>query len=165
LQVRIKITFNVGTEMERWLNNVCARFMLCAFVLIFSLHTVGAPAKADSATFYVATDGDDSNPGAKAKPFATIARARDAVRQIKVGAAGPIKVLIRRGTYYQSEPLVFGPQESGTDAPSISADPLFVDLENGDFRLKPNSPMFKLGFKPIDTTKIGLRDDFPRRYR
>ncbi len=56
-------------------------------------------------------------------------------------------------------------QESGTDAHSISADPLFVDVENGDFRLKPNSPMFKLGFKPIDTTKIGLRDDFPQRYR
>jgi len=56
-------------------------------------------------------------------------------------------------------------QQKGTDAHSISADPLFVDMENGDFRLKPNSPMFKLGFKPIDTTKIGLRDDFPRRYR
>lgn len=56
-------------------------------------------------------------------------------------------------------------QESGTDAHSISADPLFVDLENGDFRLKPNSPMLKLGFRQIDMTKIGLRDDFPQRYR
>jgi len=56
-------------------------------------------------------------------------------------------------------------QESGTDAHSISGDPLFVDLKKGDFRLKPNSPLFKLGFKAIDTTRIGLRDDFPRRYR
>ena len=56
-------------------------------------------------------------------------------------------------------------QHKGTDAHSISADPLFVDLENADFTLRPNSPMLKLGFKQIDMTKIGLRDDFPNRYR
>jgi parallel beta-helix repeat protein len=56
-------------------------------------------------------------------------------------------------------------QPKGTDAHSISADPLFVDLKNADFRLKPDSPMLKLGFKQIDTAKIGLRDDFPNRYR
>jgi len=56
-------------------------------------------------------------------------------------------------------------QQKGTDTHSISADPLFVDLENKDFRLKPNSPMFKLGFKQIDISKIGLTEDFPNRYR
>ncbi|MHC4657532.1 MAG: hypothetical protein ACYS91_21335, partial [Planctomycetota bacterium] len=56
-------------------------------------------------------------------------------------------------------------QPKGTDVHSISADPLFVDLKNADFRLKPDSPMLKLGFKQIDMTKIGLRDDFPQRYR
>ena len=56
-------------------------------------------------------------------------------------------------------------QKRGIDAHSISADPLFVDLENGDFRLKPNSPALKLGFKPIDITKIGLTNDFPKKFR
>ncbi len=44
----------------------------------------------------------------------------------------------------------------GYEAHSIIADPLFVDAAQGDFRLKPESPAFKLGFKPIPTDRIGL---------
>lgn len=47
-------------------------------------------------------------------------------------------------------------QKLGYDAHSIVADPLFVNLKRGDYRLKPNSPAFKLGFRPIDISKIGL---------
>ncbi len=50
------------------------------------------------------------------------------------------------------------------DRKSIVADPLFVNLANRDFRLKPNSPALKLGFKPIDITGIGLKNDFPPRF-
>ena len=46
-------------------------------------------------------------------------------------------------------------REMGFDRNSIVADPLFVDPENGDYRLRPNSPAFKLGFKPIPVEKIG----------
>jgi hypothetical protein len=46
-------------------------------------------------------------------------------------------------------------QEKGFDTHSIAADPLFVDAAHGDYRLKPNSPAFKLGFKPIPVDKIG----------
>ncbi len=35
-------------------------------------------------------------------------------------------------------------------------DPMFVDGENHDYRLKPESPALKLGFKPIPLEKIGL---------
>jgi len=56
-------------------------------------------------------------------------------------------------------------QEEGTNRHSISADPLFVDLDHQDFRLKQDSPAFKLGFKQIDIENIGLTDDFPERYR
>jgi len=47
-------------------------------------------------------------------------------------------------------------QALGSDKNSVSADPLFVDPENGDFTLLPNSPALKLGFKPIDRSVIGL---------
>ena len=48
-------------------------------------------------------------------------------------------------------------QRKGVDKASLAVDPLFVDPENGDFRLKPNSPALKLGFVPFDVTKVGLR--------
>lgn len=47
-------------------------------------------------------------------------------------------------------------QEMGQDQHSVVADPLFVNPAKNDFRLKPNSPAFKLGFKPIDLSKVGL---------
>ena len=40
-------------------------------------------------------------------------------------------------------------------------DPLFVDAEKHDYRLKPESPALALGFKPIPFEKIGLyKDEF-----
>jgi len=48
-------------------------------------------------------------------------------------------------------------QDHGFDSHSIFADPLFVDPENDDYSLKPESPAFKLGFKPIDLSRVGLR--------
>ena len=36
-----------------------------------------------NADFYVSTNGDDKNPGNRGKPFAGLARARNAVRELK----------------------------------------------------------------------------------
>jgi len=41
----------------------------------------------------------------------------------------------------------------------VGVDPQFVVRAGGDFYLKPTSPAFKLGFKPIPLEKIGLYDD------
>ncbi|MFC1737842.1 right-handed parallel beta-helix repeat-containing protein [Planctomycetota bacterium] len=45
----------------------------------------------------------------------------------------------------------------GFDTHSIIADPLFVDPENHDYSLRPDSPALKMGFKPIDLSSVGLR--------
>jgi GH141 insertion domain/Right handed beta helix region len=47
-------------------------------------------------------------------------------------------------------------KERGQDVNSVVADPLFVDAANYDFRLKPESPAYALGFKDIDTSEVGL---------
>ena len=47
--------------------------------------------------------------------------------------------------------------ELGHDTHSLYADPLFYDVKNHDFRLKPESPAFKLGFREIDMSEVGVR--------
>ena len=46
-------------------------------------------------------------------------------------------------------------RQLGSDAHSIISDPLFVDPEKRDYRLKPDSPALKQGFKPIPIEEIG----------
>ncbi|HEY0073526.1 MAG TPA: right-handed parallel beta-helix repeat-containing protein [Abditibacteriaceae bacterium] len=46
-------------------------------------------------------------------------------------------------------------QAKGQDKNSLIADPLFVNMAKDDFRLQPNSPAFKLGFKAIDLSQVG----------
>jgi parallel beta-helix repeat protein len=48
-------------------------------------------------------------------------------------------------------------QKRGFDANSVIADPLFVNAKADDYSLRPDSPAFKLGFQPIDTSKVGIR--------
>ncbi|HET6324479.1 MAG TPA: right-handed parallel beta-helix repeat-containing protein [Planctomycetaceae bacterium] len=54
-----------------------------------------------------------------------------------------------------------GQQPLGVENNSLCADPLFVDLEKGDLRLKPDSPAWKLGFQLIDLDSIGLLPNHP----
>jgi len=45
----------------------------------------------------------------------------------------------------------------GYDLRSLAADPLFVDPERGDFRLRPESPALVLGIQLTDPDQIGIR--------
>ncbi|MCE5237595.1 right-handed parallel beta-helix repeat-containing protein [bacterium] len=45
----------------------------------------------------------------------------------------------------------------GFDQESVIADPQFVSPQQHDYRLKPTSPALKLGFEPIDLSKVGPR--------
>ncbi len=48
-------------------------------------------------------------------------------------------------------------RETGQDVYSKIADPKFADAENHDFRLKPDSPAFALGFQEFDPSRAGVR--------
>jgi hypothetical protein len=47
--------------------------------------------------------------------------------------------------------------ETGKDRHSVYADPLFVNADHYDFRLRSESPALALGFEPIDTSAVGPR--------
>ncbi len=55
-------------------------------------------------------------------------------------------------------------QRQGRDKHSLMTDPMFVDPENGDYRVKPGSPALKLGFKNFDMNNFGLLPDFPKKW-
>ena len=90
---------------------------IVALALTLFLHACGLGGET---TFYVATDGDDSHTGTLEEPFATLARAREAVREARQDGAGPIRVLARGGTHYLGETLVFTPEDSGSAEGPIS---------------------------------------------
>ncbi|PTY07114.1 peptide-binding protein [Opitutaceae bacterium EW11] len=58
--------------------------------------------------YFVSPSGKDGNPGSLEKPFATLQRAQNALRE-KRG-----DVFLRGGTYYLSAPLVFASADSGS---------------------------------------------------
>jgi len=103
-------------------------------ILVSALALLSTGARA--ADFHVAPTGSDANPGTQAKPFATLERARDAVRDLK--KAGPLKepitVQLSGGTYALAREVRFGPEDSGTAACPVTytaAGPEPVVLDGG----------------------------------
>jgi len=94
-------------------------FLACCLLFAAADAAVAAPV-----TFHVAPDGNDqwsgrqatASPGQSDGPFRTLPRAQAAVRDARrQGAAtGPITVLIR-GTHRLREPLIFTPDDSGSE--------------------------------------------------
>ena len=72
--------------------------------------------------YYVATDGNDANPGTIEKPFATLEKARDTIRQSKAEAlaAGGITVYIRQGSYFRTQSFSLTEQDSGEQGKPIT---------------------------------------------
>lgn len=69
-------------------------------------------------TVWVAPGGDDANAGTKDAPLATIAQAqRKTCDHRRMGGRGEVTIILKDGVYFLSEPLRFGPKDSG-DAPT-----------------------------------------------
>jgi len=78
-----------------------------------------------------------------------------------------VRVKVDHNCYFNAagEPITFAGmdlekwQEKGYDRNSVIADPLFVDAEKHDYRLKPESPALKVGFVPFDYSEAGVYGD------
>ena len=99
--------------------------VLLAGVVFIAMAVVCSGQEPQGPRFYVSTEGSDAWSGTLAEPnaektdgpFATLARARNESRRQKPKGA---TVLVRAGTYYLPEPLVLGPEDSGTEEHPIT---------------------------------------------
>jgi hypothetical protein len=71
------------------------------------------PVRAET-VFHVGPGGDDAGPGTQSRPFATLERAREAVRS--AGSAGPRSVVVHRGDYQMRSTLALSREDSGTES-------------------------------------------------
>lgn len=77
------------------------QFNLATVVAAGLLTCVGSSVRA--AEIYVAPTGNDSDPGTQARPFATIVRARDALRNSPRRMKESVNVILQGGVYYLPE--------------------------------------------------------------
>lgn len=104
-------------------------FILSAGLIFGAFEAPSAAPTRYPADFFVAPSGNDTLDGrspvvrGRSGPFATVQRAQQAVRDLRrrePGRTRPIVVQIAGGTYTLGEPLVFTPEDSGTEsAPTI----------------------------------------------
>jgi len=110
------------------MKNFISCYMLCLFILSCCVMT-NVEADSQNADFYVSTVGNDEWSGKLASPnqektdgpFATLARARDAVRELKKSnPKSNVVVMIRDGKYYLNETVVFGLEDSAKDGYTVT---------------------------------------------
>jgi Right handed beta helix region len=106
--------------------------------------------------YFVSTSGNDANPGTESQPFATLHRARNAVRQLnarKGVVREPVTVWIQGGTYYLSKPLNLSSEDSGTQTAPI----VYRGQFGQEVRIVAGRPV--KGFGPVTDPKILKRLD------
>ncbi len=67
---------------------------------------------------HVAPEGNDAADGSEARPFATLAKARDAVQALRAPQGGA-RIVVHGGTYRAAETFVLAAEDSGTAAAPI----------------------------------------------
>lgn len=101
------------------------------------------PVPGPTATVHVAVTGSDSNPGTSARPFASLERARDALRGLQQGGPGSRVVLIHGGDYPVTETFSLIAQDSGTEQ-----SPVIYRAVEGE-RVRLTGGVRLTGLKPI----------------
>ncbi len=92
------------------------------FILTVTIISLSGERKIQAAgtVIYVSASGNDANPGTKNQPMASMNGAVNKMRKLKKYSGTTVEIRIGDGEYFMQEPLVFDPQDSGTNgAPLI----------------------------------------------
>jgi hypothetical protein len=113
-------------------------------------------AAATAAEFFVASGGDDANPGTRAKPFATLERARDEVRLLnRTSGFSAVTVRIQPGTYAISKTLDLTSADSGTENGPV----IYRAGAGGEVRLHAGRRVKSTDFTPVSKADVVARLD------
>ncbi len=88
-------------------------FIACALLPFVPMY-IGI---AEGIQLFVSPTGDDSNPGTKKVPFATMARAKEAAR--KFAGKQPVTIRFAPGTYRIEKTVTFTAEDSGSEAAPV----------------------------------------------
>lgn len=133
-------------------NVICIGILAMTQILVFPC----TAKPVDTIYIYVATNGSDQNPGTMNKPFASLERARDAVRNLKQSRGlppGGVTVQIRGGTYYLTRTFELAEKDSGTKQSPI----VYRQYNNEEVRLLGGKEI--TGFSPVKNPAILARLD------
>jgi len=114
-----------------------------------------SPARAGAETVHVSPGGDDRGPGTATEPFASLERARDALRDARKG--GPLKdgakIIVQGGRYRLPAQAVFDERDSGLpDAPvEIEAAPGALAVFTSAMEIPPSL------FRPLEDEAMKTR--------
>ena len=86
-------------------------------VLLVAIGLFEFASAASGAALHVCPDGDDANPGTKERPFATLERARDALRERGDGEPGLVE--LRGGRHFRDRGFVLRDEDSGQSGQNV----------------------------------------------
>lgn len=142
------------TSRPRWQDLRPSRWMASSVWLALAL---GFAAHAD---FFVAPNGNDTHSGSRTKPFATLERARDAIRGLQQNSKLPprgLTVWLRGGDFVRTNALELTAADSGTAAAPITWQAY------GEERARLIGGRTLTGFAPVTDPGVLNRFDAPVR--
>lgn len=125
--------------------------IISILIVCLTIWTAGA------AEIYVAPTGNDKNQGTENSPFATVNRALREARELRrlnqIHKDEDIRILLKGGTYYLSEPIFVRPEDSGTETSTTSIESMNEEavILSGGMQLNSWSPS-----KSISTSNNNL---------
>jgi len=128
-------------------------------LLAFLLASVFA---ASATEFHVAPDGTDSNRGTKLAPFASLERARAAVRSLKQSIGLPadgVAIWIHGGEYALVSTFELGPKDGGESNRPV----VYRAIEGNEVRMVGGRSLAAESFQPVSTLDILRRLDAAAR--
>ncbi|GIP34195.1 X2-like carbohydrate binding domain-containing protein [Paenibacillus sp. J2TS4] len=139
-----------------WLRVLVLFTAVCTILIVSGQgHSVMAEVNA-AVHLYVAKDGNDANDGSLDQPFATLERARDAVREMKSGGgfpAGGVEIQIREGVYRFTDTF----QLDGRDSGVLNAPVVYKAYEGEKVTFAGGDLLDAALFKPVTDSALLAR--------